>query len=111
MTMQNRRRSPPRASGARSRARPNPLKRHRALPALSGLGVLGAIGGTAWAGYRSVTTSSRFAIAEITVHGNRHVTTDQVRAVLPIAIGDNVFATDLDTVVRELRSNPWIASA
>src|SRR5689334_4237861 len=40
----------------------------RAVPALIGIGVLGAIGGTAWAGYRFVTTSSRFAITEITIH-------------------------------------------
>src|SRR5262245_9329103 len=32
----------------------------RALPALVGIGVLGAVGGTAWAGYRFVTTSARF---------------------------------------------------
>jgi cell division protein FtsQ len=83
----------------------------RSLPALIGLGVLGAIGGTAWAGYRFVTTSSRFAIHDISIHGNHHLTVDQIRATLPVAVGDNVFATDLDTVTRELRTNPWIASA
>lgn len=82
----------------------------RSLPALIGLGVLGAIGGTAWAGYRFVTTSSRFAIAEIQIRGNHHLTDDQIRAALPVAVGDNVFAADLDTVTRELRANPWIAS-
>ena len=83
----------------------------RALPALVGVGVLGAIGGTAWGSYYFVTTSSRFAIAEIEVNGNHRLSADQIRATLPTRIGDNVFATNLDTLVGELRENPWIASA
>jgi cell division protein FtsQ len=83
----------------------------RSLPALIGVGVLATIGGTAWAGYYFVTTSSRFAITNIEVNGNHKLTTDQIRAALPLRGGDNVFETNLDTVVRELRGNPWIASA
>lgn len=83
----------------------------RSLPALIGLFVLAAIGGTAWAGYRFVTTSSRFAITEIEVNGNRQLTADQIRALSSIRLGDNVFATNLDAVTRDLRENPWIASA
>jgi len=83
----------------------------RSLPALIGLAVIGAIGGTAWAGYRFVTTSARFAISAIEVRGNHHVTADQVRAALPVAIGDNVFAANVDSLTRELRTNPWVASA
>src|SRR6201995_4307631 len=83
----------------------------RSLPALIGLAVIGAIGGTAWAGYRFVTTPTRFAISAIDVHGNHHVTADQVRAALPVAIGDNVFAANLDGLTRELRTNPWVATA
>src|SRR3569623_1281401 len=45
----------------------------RSLPALIGLAVIGAIGGTAWAGYRFVTTSARFAISAIEVRGSRAV--------------------------------------
>src|SRR3569832_135601 len=83
----------------------------RSLPALSGLAVIGASGGTAWAGERFVTTSARFAISAIEVRGNHHVTADQVRAALPVAIGDNVFAATVDSLPRELRTNPWVASA
>ena len=83
----------------------------RSLPALIGLAVIGAIGGTAWAGYRFVTTSARFAIIAIDVRGNHHVTADQVRAALPVAIGDNVFAANVDSLTRELRTNPWVATA
>ena len=83
----------------------------RSLPAAAGLAVIAAIGGTARAGYHFVTTSPRFAITELDIHGNRHLSVDQVRAALPAKLGDNVFATNLDTVVRELRDNPWIADA
>jgi len=83
----------------------------RSLPALIGLVALGTIGGTAWAGYRFVTTSSRFEITAIEVHGNQHVSADQIRAALPVAIGDNVFSANTDSVTRGLSANPWIADA
>jgi cell division protein FtsQ len=83
----------------------------RSLPALVAIGVLGAISGTAWAGYRFVTHSPRFAIEQIALKGNHHLPDDQIRAVLPIHVGDNVFETGLDSVVRELRGNPWIERA
>ncbi|MEO8840195.1 MAG: FtsQ-type POTRA domain-containing protein [Kofleriaceae bacterium] len=83
----------------------------RGLPAIIGLVVVGAVGGTAWAGYRFVTTSPRFAITAIEVHGNHHVDPDQVRAALPIAVGDNVFAANVDSLTRGLTANPWIADA
>jgi len=83
----------------------------RALPALAAVGVLGAIGGTAWAGYELVTHSQRFAIAQISIRGNHHLADDQIRALLPIRVGDNVFAADLDAAIRELRANPWVESA
>ena len=69
------------------------------------MALLGAIGGSGYAGYRFVTTSSRFAIDDIQIRGNHHLTLDQVRQTLPVAVGDNVFTTDLDTVVRE-RARP-----
>jgi len=83
----------------------------RSLPAMIGLVVIGAVGGTAWAGYRFVTTSSRFAITAIEVHGNHHVDPAQVRAALPIGVGDNVFAANVDSLTRGLTANPWIAEA
>jgi cell division protein FtsQ len=76
-----------------------------------GLVVVGAIGGTAWAGYHFVTTSPRFAITEIQVNGNKRVAADLVRASLPIAVGDNVFAANVDSLTRAIATNPWVASA
>ena len=83
----------------------------RTVPALVGLFVLAAIGGTAWASYRFVTTSSRFAITNVEVNGNHMLSSDHIRASLTLRAGDNVFETNLDEVVRELRDNPWIVSA
>lgn len=83
----------------------------RSVPALVGVAVLATVGGTAWAGYRFVTTSERFAITDIRVEGNNRLPTEQIVASLPVHVGENVFSTDLDGVVKELRENPWIASA
>ena len=83
----------------------------RSLPAMIVICAVTAIGGSAWAGYRFVTTSTRFAITSIDVHGNKHVSADQVRAALPVAVGDNVFSANLDSLTRELHANPWVASA
>lgn len=81
----------------------------RSLPALIATAVLGAVGGTAWAGYHWATTSPRFAITQIAVHGNHRVSADQIRAALPMRVGDNLFASSLGAAERALRANPWIA--
>jgi cell division protein FtsQ len=83
----------------------------RSVPALIGLAVLGTVGGTAWAGYRFVTHSPRFAITNIEVSGNRQVAAGDLLANLPAHAGDNVFEVDLDAVTRAVKTNPWIASA
>src|SRR5882672_3225440 len=83
----------------------------RALPGAAALAVLAAIGGSAYAGYRFVTTSSRFAIETIAIIGTRQLSADQLRAVLPVQPGDNIFAADVDELVRALRTEPWIADA
>jgi cell division protein FtsQ len=83
----------------------------RGAPAAIGLAIVAAIGGTAWGGYHFVTHSPRFAITTIEIRGNHHLSTDQIRAELPARAGDNVFATNLDGLVRDLRAEPWIARA
>lgn len=83
----------------------------RSLPVIAGASVLLAIGGTAWAGYRFVTTSPRFAVTTIEVDGNERLSDELVLATVPVHVGDNVFEADLDAVAAELRENPWVASA
>lgn len=83
----------------------------RSLPTLAAASAIALAGAGAWAGYQFVTTSERFAIREIEIRGEDHLTEDQVRAALPVQLGDNVFATNLDAVTRSVRELPWIASA
>jgi cell division septal protein FtsQ len=83
----------------------------RVLPALVAVAVGLVLAGTAWAGYRFATHSPRFAITEIAVHGNQHLSADHIRGEIAARPGDNVFATDLGAVVRALRADPWIANA
>jgi cell division protein FtsQ len=83
----------------------------KGLPAIIMTCVIAAVGaGLVW-GYDVVTTSERFAIADIQIHGTSRLTADEVRAALPIATGENVFSADLDDAAARLRRHPWIASA
>src|SRR5512139_1668143 len=83
----------------------------RSLPAIVATAIVLALGTGAWFGYRFVTTSERFAIAAIEVHGAQQLSVDGVRAALPVKLGENIFTTDLGDVTRALRANPWIRSA
>ena len=82
----------------------------RSLPAVAAVAAIAALGGAAWAGRRWVTTSSRFAIADVVVRGAHQVGADELRGALPVRAGDNVFA-DLAAIARAARANPWIAAA
>jgi len=83
----------------------------RSVPALAATAAISVIGTSVWLGYRFVTTSEQFAITSIEVHGASHLTPDEVRAAMPVHVGDNVFATNLGTVANALRQTPWIAAA
>lgn len=83
----------------------------RGVPAIIASCVVAVLGTGAWLGYWFVTSSDRFAIDDIQVRGNQTMTPDQIRAALPIAIGDNVFTADLGEAVQRLRAEPWIATA
>lgn len=83
----------------------------RSLPALAATAAIATVGTGVWFGYRFITTSQRFAISEIRIEGEHHLTEDQIRSALPVKVGDNVFATNLDTVTSALQRTPWIATA
>jgi len=83
----------------------------RSLPALAATAGITVVGAGIWAGYRFVTTSPRFAITAIEVHGDTHLTADQIRGALPVKLGDNVFATNLGRVADAARALPWVATA
>ncbi|MFN0245555.1 MAG: cell division protein FtsQ/DivIB [Kofleriaceae bacterium] len=83
----------------------------RSMPGIAAVAAIATIGTGVWLGYRFLTTDARFAIVEIRIDGEHHLTEDQIRDALPVKVGDNVFASNLDTVTNKLRATPWIASA
>jgi len=83
----------------------------RAVPALIALGAIAAASTAAWFGYHWLTTSDRFAVETIEVHGAERLSADRVRALSGLDLGDNVFLVDLAGVERSLENEPWIASA
>jgi len=124
--------SPPPSSrltlrGRKNRRRPEPLwsrvpppraiadacgrALRRSVPATLAACALLGLAGAIWLGYRFVTTSSRYAITEIEIRGAHRLSADEVRAALPVALGDNVFLASTDAISRALRRHPWIAAA
>ena len=83
----------------------------RGLPAIVATAVITTLGTGLWLGYCFVTTSDRFAIEQIEVRGTDRLSPDAVRAVLPIAAGENLITADLDAAKLALRDEPWIATA
>ncbi|HEU0031044.1 MAG TPA: FtsQ-type POTRA domain-containing protein [Kofleriaceae bacterium] len=83
----------------------------RSVPALVASCIVCALGGGVWLGYRFVTTSDRFAIDDIEIRGTSRLAADDLRASLPVHVGDNVFGVDLDAISQQLRAHPWIDSA
>jgi cell division protein FtsQ len=82
----------------------------RSLPGVIAVVAISTAAGAVWGCYRWVTSSPRFAITTITIRGNAHVRDAELRALLPIQPGDNVFV-DLAGVARAVRSHPWVAAA
>src|SRR5439155_21009173 len=64
----------------------------RSLPAVAAALALALLGGVAWAGHRWVTSSPRFAIADVAIRGTQRVNAEELRAALPVRAGDNVVA-------------------
>lgn len=83
----------------------------RSGPTLAVLAVIAAVAGGLVLGHRFLTTSRRFAVADIEVRGSTVLTADEVRALLPIARGDNVFRAATGDAEDTLRALPWVASA
>jgi cell division protein FtsQ len=83
----------------------------RSLPVAAATSAIALACGGVWLGYQFVTTSPRFAIEDIQVSGASHLTPEEVRAALPVTLGDNVFTANLGDITDRLRAHEWIASA
>jgi cell division protein FtsQ len=65
----------------------------------------------AWGLRQYVTTSPRFAITEVVVLGAKHRTDAELGTRAGVAVGQNVFSTDLDAARERLLADPFIAQA
>jgi cell division protein FtsQ len=83
----------------------------RSLSTIAGMVALAAVITGGWCAYRFVTTSPRFAIEAIEVHGNAHESADALIARLPVHAGDNIFAASPAEVAAALLADPWVATA
>lgn len=73
--------------------------------------VLGGAGYGLHALWVFATTSPRFAIETIEITGNERATADELRALLGIVPGDNLFLADTAAAVSGLLSHPWVREA
>jgi len=81
------------------------------LPAALTLFIIAAVIAGGAFGYRWLTGSRRFAVAEVEVRGAHAMApADVERAVAP-AYGQNVFRISLASIERRLRAEPWVAAA
>lgn len=83
----------------------------RSLPRVLVAAAISLVIGTGYLGYRWLTESDRFAIAEFEVRGNTILQQAQVQDILALGPDSNIFRTDMDTLESRLLANPWIASA
>lgn len=80
----------------------------RAAPWALALMALAAISLGAWAGQQWVTHTRRFALSEMLVTGNTHVTRDAVIRLARVAAGTNVFSVSLAAIEQAVAANPWV---
>lgn len=83
----------------------------RSVPLVVATCALCAVSSAAYGAHHFVTSSPRFAVVDITIRGTEQVSAEDIRAALPIRLGDNVFASDPDELAAVARRHPWVASA
>jgi cell division protein FtsQ len=93
-----------------------PLRAAAAKLAVLGkaLAVVAFVAGALWVGrqiVRHVIASPRFAVREIEVGACTHLSSDEIRQLTGVAIGDRLLAVDPDAVATRVAMHPWILSA
>ncbi len=106
----NRLRKAPAAPKPPVRARMRDLGRRMMPYALACAAAGGLTAGVVF-GWRYVTRSSKFAIADIRFQGVTHAPVDELERHLPLSKGDNIFRADLRAAARDLLQHPWVADA
>jgi cell division septal protein FtsQ len=78
------------------------------------LAVVAFVAGAVWAGrqvVRHVIASPRFAVRDVQVGASTRVTSDEIRQLAGVRIGDRLLAVDPDAVAARVTTHPWILSA
>lgn len=70
--------------------------------------IAGVALGVAWSARQYVLTSSRFAITSIEVSGSKMRTQDELAHESTLAVGQNIFSSDLDAAHAAIAKDPWI---
>jgi cell division septal protein FtsQ len=83
----------------------------RSAPTLAVLGAVSGVVTLTYLGIRFLTHSPRFGIQTIEVRGVSAHSADEVRALLPVDLGDNVFTADVRRAEATLRAVSWVAAA
>jgi cell division protein FtsQ len=81
---------------------------------LLGLLLLLGLGGLvlgSWGAWRYLVTTPRFGLAALEVEGLRLLRGEDVLRASGLQLGDNIFAVDLEEVVRRLEEECWIREA
>jgi cell division protein FtsQ len=98
---------------AAKEAENKPISRFRkVVPFLRGVVgamlIVGVALGVAWSARQYVLTSPRFAITSIEVTGMKMRTQEELARESSLAIGQNIFSSDLDAARAAVAKDPWI---
>lgn len=83
----------------------------RSLPLVGIASAVALVVGGGYYGYQWVTHSPRFAIAELQIEGNSHLSEGEVASLLALPASANIFRTDMGSLEAKLEMSPWIVSA
>ncbi len=100
------------SSANRARKQRAPLNLKKYLRPL-GLGLLGLagvalVGGTLYAGYRSLFSLTLFRLKEIRISPTRHLSRQEVMAIADLEPGRDLLRLDLKKMGEQLTQNPWV---
>jgi len=75
------------------------------------LGVLAALGGTAWLGWRHAVAGDLLRVREVRFEGAQRARPEELAELCPVKPGDHLLVADPDLVVRKLAAHPWVATS
>ena len=110
MARTNRRRPDPRARTEARRGQAAGVARALAR-ALMAVGVVGGVFAGVIGLYLWLTTSPRFAVAEVHVQGNQRAQLATLAPLTGVKRGSNIFLIDTDAARQRLEGHPWIRRA